>query len=200
MQQSIILSTAYLPPIAYFQKIKQADGVYIEKHEYYIKQSYRNRCRLLSANGVVELSIPIVNSHNKQTITDVQISYAEKWQQQHWRTIEYAYRNTPYFLYYEDDLAPFYEKKYSFLFDFNMALIAVLMKSFKLPTEIYFTEEYSTEGSPIDYRNSIHPKNKIQECSFKTYPQLYTEGKIFKSNLSVIDLLFNVGTNAGEYL
>lgn len=200
MQSNTILSIAYLPPVEYFQKIKQADDVYIEKHEYYIKQSYRNRCRVLSANGVVELSIPIVNTHNKQIITDVQLSYAEKWQPQHWRTIKYAYRSTPYFMYYEDALAPIYEKKYTFLFDFNLALMQVLMQCFKLSTNIYFTEEYHALNSSTDYRNSIHPKSHISGLTSKIYPQLYTEGKIFEPNLSAIDLLFNAGTNAFRYL
>ena len=116
MQPVILLNLAYLPPVVWFQKIKQVDSVYIEKQEHYVKQSYRNRCHVLGANGVLPLTIPIISTHDKQLITDVKISYDEKWQQQHWRTIESAYRNSPYFIYYADALKPFYQKKYTFHF------------------------------------------------------------------------------------
>ncbi len=200
MQQETILSLAYLPPVAWFQKIKQVDAVYIEKHEHYVKQSYRNRCNVLGANGVLSLSIPVVATHDKQRISDVKISYDEKWQQQHWRTIESAYRNTPYFIYYADALESFYQKKYDFLFDYNMELIQLLMKNFKINTEVKFTETYDASTSPADYRISIHPKKGIDVASFKPYPQLFNEGKAFKANLSAIDLLFNAGPNAIDYL
>ena len=200
MQACTLLSIAYLPPVTWFQKIKQTNCVYIEKHEYYIKQSYRNRCQVLGANKLLSLSIPVLNTHHKQYIADIKISYVEKWQQQHWRTIEGAYRNTPYFIYYADALKPFYEKKHTFLFDFNVELIRLLVHNFKLSTEIKFTETYTDSGSVTDFRNAIHPKNKAEEVSFKTYPQLFNEGKPFKPNLSSIDLLFNTGPNANEYL
>ena len=200
MQPVTLLSIAYLPPVAWFQKIKQDTCVYIEKQEHYVKQSYRNRCLVLGANGVLPLSIPVVATQDKQRITDVKISYDEKWQQQHWRAIESAYRNTPYFIYYADALMSFYQKKYEFLFDYNMELIQLLMKNFKLNTEIKFTETYDVSTSINDYRNSIHPKKKIEEIPFKPYPQLFNEGEPFKANLSAVDLLFNAGPNAKDYL
>jgi hypothetical protein len=196
MQQETILSIAYLPPVAWFQKIKQVDSVYIEKQEHYVKQSYRNRCHVLGANGVLSLSIPIIATHDKQLISDVRISYDEKWQQQHWRSIESAYRNTPYFIYYADALKPFYQKKYDFLFDYNMELVQLLLQKFKLNTEIKFTEDYNASTYTNDYRNTIHPKKEIDEIAFKPYPQLFNEGQPFKANLSCIDLLFNTGPNA----
>ncbi len=200
MPQEPILSIAYLPPVAWFQKIKQADSIYLEKCEHYVKQSYRNRCNVFGANGVLSLSIPVVATHDKQCINDVKISYDEKWQQQHWRTIESAYRNTPYFIYYADELKPFYQRKYEFLFDYNMELISLLMKKFKLNNEIRFTEIYDVSGYTNDYRNTIHPKKDIEEAIFIPYPQLFNEGQPFKANLSSIDLLFNTGPNAKDYL
>jgi len=200
MQPVTLLSLAYLPPVAWFQKINEIDCVYIEKQEHYVKQSYRNRCHVLGTNGVLSLSIPVVAIHDKQPISDVKISYDEKWQQQHWRSIESAYRNTPYFIYYVDTLKPFYQKKYEFLFDYNIELIQWLMKNFKLSTEIKYTETYDALTSPNDYRNSIHPKKEIEEASFKTYLQLFNEKYPFKANLSAIDLLFNAGPNSIDYL
>jgi len=197
---TVILSTAYLPPVAYFKRIKEADSVYIEKHEHYLKQSYRNRCNVFGANGVLSLSIPVINAHDKEIITDTKISYAEKWQQQHWRTIESAYRNSPYFIYYADALKPFYQKKYTFLFDFNMELFQLLINNIKLNAEIKFTETFDKSNSLEDFRYSIHPKNEIVALNFKTYPQLFSEKFPFVPNLSCIDLLFNAGPYAKDYL
>lgn len=200
MQSPFIFSTAYLPPVAYFQKIKEASVACIEKHEHYIKQSYRNRCNVMGANGVLSLSIPVINVHDKEIITDTKISYAENWQQQHWRTIESAYRNSPYFIYYADGLKPFYQKKHTFLFDFNAELLQLLIHSFKLSIEIKFTETFNKENFPEDYRYSIHPKKEINEADFKPYSQLFSEKFPFVPNLSSIDLLFNVGPYAKDYL
>lgn len=197
---TVILSTAYLPPVAYFKRIKEADSIYIEKHEHYLKQSYRNRCNIFGANGVLSLSIPVINAHDKEIITDTKISYAEKWQQQHWRTIESAYRNSPYFIYYADALKPFYQKKYTFLFDFNTELLQLLINNLKLNSEIKFTETFDKSNPSEDYRYSIHPKNEIKEVDFKTYSQLFSEKFPFAPNLSSIDLLFNAGPHAKDYL
>jgi hypothetical protein len=195
-----ILSTAYLPPVEYFKKIKEADHVLIEKHEHYIKQSYRNRCNVFGANGVLSLSIPVINAHDKEIITDTKISYAEKWQQQHWRTIESAYRNSPYFIYYADALKPFYQKKYTFLLDYNTELLQLLINNFKLDMELKFTETFDKLNSSEDFRYSIHPKNEIKATDFKNYSQLFNDKYPFMPNLSSIDLLFNTGPYAKDYL
>jgi WbqC-like protein len=196
----VVLSTAYLPPVEYFKKIKEVDSIYIEKHEHYLKQSYRNRCNVFAANGVLSLSIPVVNTHDKEIVTDTKISYAEKWQQQHWRTIESAYRNSPYFIYYADALKPFYQKKYSFLFDFNTELLRLLINNFKLNAELKFTETFNKSNLLEDYRYTIHPKNKTEAVNFKIYPQLFNDKFPFAPNISGIDLLFNVGPHAKDYL
>jgi hypothetical protein len=198
--QSVILSTAYLPPVEYFQKINRAESIYLEKHEHYVKQSYRNRCRVFGANGVLPLSIPVIHVHDKEIITEKKISYTESWQQQHWRTIESAYRNSPYFIYYADALEPIYQKKHEFLFDFNLALLQFLLHSFKISREINFTESFHKVGLEGDYRYSIGPKNKTEESNFTAYSQLFGDKYGFKANLSSIDLLFNVGPYAKEYL
>ncbi|MEO8762326.1 MAG: WbqC family protein [Bacteroidia bacterium] len=196
----VVLSTAYLPPIQYFQKINQFDFFYIEKHEHYVKQSYRNRCNVFGANGVLSLSIPVIHLHDKEIITDKKISYSENWQQQHWRTIESAYRNSPYFIYYADTLKPFYEKKHTFLFDYNVELLQFILNSFKMKVEMKFTETFEKTNSLEDFRNTINPKNKAEATEFKPYSQLFSNKHNFQPNLSAIDLLFNAGPHSKDYL
>ena len=196
----VVLSTAYLPSVQYFQQINKAETIYIEKHENFVKQSYRNRCNVFGANGVLALSIPVIHASDKELITEKKISYSENWQQQHWRTIESAYRNSPYFIYYADALKPFYEKKYEFLFDYNLELLKFLLNNFKIKTEIKFTETFDKSILLEDYRYSISPKNKIEESDFKKYPQLFSDKHNFQPNLSGIDLLFNAGPYSKDYL
>ncbi len=196
----VVLSTAYLPPVQYFQQINKAETIFIEKHENYVKQSYRNRCNVFGANGVLALSIPVIHLSDKERITEKKISYTENWQQQHWRTIESAYRNSPYFIYYADALKPFYEKKYQFLFDYNLELLQFLLNSFRIKTEISFTETFNKSIATDDYRYTINPKNNAEATEFKTYSQLFSDKHNFQPNLSGIDLLFNMGPYSKEYL
>ena len=196
----VVLSTAYLPSIQYFQQIYKAEIICIEKQEHYVKQSYRNRCNVFGANGVLSLSIPVIHVSDKEIITDKKISYAENWQQQHWRTIESAYRNSPYFIYYADALKPFYQKKYQYLFDYNVELLQFLLNSFKIKVELKFTETFDKSAQANDFRYTIHPKNKIEKTGFKTYSQLFSDKHNFQPNLSTIDLLFNAGPHSKDYL
>ncbi len=195
----MLLSTAYLPPIEYFQKIVGAEIVSVEKHEYFVKQTYRNRCHISGANGVMALSIPLINEHEKTLITEKKISYKENWQHQHWRSIKSAYANSPYFIYYSDELILFYEKKYDFLFDYNTELLQAVLKLLKIKIELKFTEIFEKQVEN-DFRNSISPKENVAIKNFKTYTQVFSDKHGFKPNLSIIDLLFNVGPEAGEFL
>jgi len=195
----MILSSAYLPPIEYFQKIISAESVIIEKHEHFVKQTYRNRCCILGSNGIQSLSVPLLNTHEKTLISEKKISYAQNWQRLHWRSISSAYANSPYFIYYSDELQPFYEKKFEFLFEYNTELLNVLLKLLKIKTEIKFTEAFSGETSN-DFRNTISPKNKTGKQNFKPYTQVFSDKHPFTPNLSLIDLLFNMGPDAKEFI
>ena len=122
-----IFSIAYFPPIDYLLEMKNADHVLIEAHENYQKQTYRNRATILTGSGLYDLIIPIVR-HSEKQIREVRIDNCTPWQRNHWKTIESAYNNSPYFLYYRDFFEPFFQKKYDFLFDFNMDLLHLLRK------------------------------------------------------------------------
>ena len=208
----MILSTAYLPPIEYFQKIVSVQSITIEKHEHFIKQTYRNRCHILGANGLQVLSIPLVNTHEKTLICDKRISYTQDWQKLHWRSIASAYANSPYFIYYCDELKVFYENKFEFLFDYNTELLKVILKLLKIQTGLKFTDTYQDirelemlkqvqhDGECRDFRNTISPKNEIAPASLKPYSQVFSDKHVFMPNLSIIDLLFNMGPDSVECL
>ena len=117
------LSSAYLAPVEYYTKLVTYDKIYIEQHDHYMKQTYRNRCTIAGPDGEIALSIPIIKPENlKCPMKDIRISDHGNWRHMHWNAIESAYNSTPFFEYYRDDFYPFYEKKYVFLADFNEEL------------------------------------------------------------------------------
>ncbi len=193
----------YLPPVAFFSELLQhKNNFLIEQKEHFPKQTYRNRARIYSPEGALTLVVPVEKgSKNHREIKDVKISYDFNWQRLHWLGLQACYRSSAYFEYYEGDFAPFYEeKKYMFLFDYNEALLRLLLKLMKLDLAISFTDEYQPDLPPErDFRKSIHPK---QEYNFqqKTYFQVFDDRKGFLKNLSIVDLLFNQGPNTLAYL
>lgn len=196
---AVLLSSSYLPPVNWFKAVISNEIVFIEKHEHFQKQSYRNRCEILSANGKLNLSIPLLKQGNKELITDKRISYSENWQQNHWRAITSAYKNSPYFEFFEDDFKPFYSNRHEFLFDYNLQLINTVLKILRVKKTLQFTETYSKEFEGIDLRSSIHPKI-IPPVPSQSYLQVFSDKFEFTANLSVIDLLFNQGLNSLKYL
>ena len=196
---SICLTTAYLAPVEYYSAIANADEIYLENCDYYTKQTYRNRCHIAAANGVMALTIPVEKSGSDKILTkDVRISAHNDWQNQHWRSIESAYNSSPFFEYYKDDLMPLYEKKWSFLWDFNWELHQKIMELLELEKEIQFTTKYQHElvSGTMDLRESIHPKKPNLQNKTTPYYQVFEQKLGFKSNLSIIDLLFNMGNES----
>ncbi len=195
----VYLSTAYLAPMEYYSAMAKSDIVYLENCDYYVKQTYRNRCHIATANGAMVLSIPVEKQGNEKVLTrDVRISEHNNWQQHHWRSIESAYNSTPFFEYYKDDLFPFYEKKWDFLMDFNLEIQHKILELIDLSPEIVFTEVYQTnlENSVSDLRDSIHPKRNNTIIESKPYYQVFQQKFGFQPGLSIIDLLFNMGNES----
>jgi hypothetical protein len=200
--KSIILSTTYLGPIEYFAKVALNDDIILDPYENYIKQTYRNRCLIATANGKFPLIIPVNRPNGNHTkVKDVQISYFEKWQQLHWRTLNTAYSHSPFFLFYQDVFKPFYHKQYKYLVDFNEALFQTVLDLLKLKPQHSFSDKYieTIDLNSTDYRNSFSPKKK-SETIFPNYIQVFEEKHGFIPNLSIIDLLFNEGPASIEYL
>ncbi len=197
--KTTLLSTAYLPPIEYVLKCVH-EPVMLETHENYLKQSYRNRALIATANGVQVLSIPVVHVSSKMPILDVRIDYAMPWQRLHWKSIDTAYSGSPYFFYFQDYIRPFYEKRYEFLFDFNLELMQVILKlfgkDFQPQRTSEFIDDYSQREDVEDLRNAIHPK-RCKEAGYpfshKPYTQIFEDRIGFVPNLSIVDYLFNEG-------
>lgn len=201
--QSILLELQYLPCVQYFSKWLKYPSVLIEQHENYIKGSYRNRCHIAGVNGMLRLSIPLLKGKNEQqSIREVRIAYHESWQTQHWNSIASAYGNAPYYEHYVDEIAPFYKKKYEYLFDLNRDLLQCLLALIGLSTELTFTSSFKkNSGNDIfDFRNGIFPKKHRQkeDSGFRpvSYAQVFTEKNGFLPNLSILDLLFCTGPQA----
>lgn len=201
---NIYLSSAYLAPIQYYAKFLIADSIYIEQHDNYIKQTYRNRCSIVSANGAIALSIPVEHSSKEKVqMKDIRIAEHGNWQHMHWNAIVSAYNSSPFFEYYQDDFYPFFHKKYSFLFDLNEELRELILSllKIKLP-EISYTEEYKMDFSSheLDLRETIHPKKDWTELDphFNSVPyyQVFDQKFGFIGNMSILDLLFNMGNES----
>ena len=207
MQQcnNVILSTAYFPPVQYFSKILNYDSVIIEQHENFSKQSYRNRCNILSPNGKQTLSIPVEKiSGSKQLIKNIRIDYKNDWPGIHFKSLQTAYLSSPFYEFYIDAFKPFFEKKYKFLFDLNLEIIQTILSEIQIAKQPELSKQYNASYNFPDFRNIIHPKEKFQteDRTFKPikYAQVFSDKYGFIANLSVLDLLFNEGPNTENIL
>jgi hypothetical protein len=195
MPPEVYLSTAYLAPVQYYAKLYRYGSAAIEACEHYPKQTYRNRCIIAGANGPLTLSVPVAQSPNPKTLTrDIRISGHGNWQRLHRQALLSAYNMSPFFEYYADDFMPLYEKNFTFLIDFNDSLCRLACALLDLQPAIRLTTTYNP-SPPNDFRNAISPRHPQPDIHFRPAPyyQIFASRLGFLPNLSIVDLLFNVG-------
>jgi len=196
-----LIHPTYFPNMAHFVAIANADAVIFEIEDNFLKQTYRNRTIIYGANGKLSLNIPVIHTQkNRQKYKDVKIFNEEKWQDHHWKSLLSAYRTSPFFEYYEDELQPLFSLKAEYILDFNFKCFETISECLQLElntskTEIFQKEVKNTE----DFRYLVNAK-KDNLKPFETYNQVFQEKHGFINNLSILDLLFNEGPNALNYL
>ena len=206
-KSSILMEVQYLAPVQYYCKLMQYETVFLEQHENYRKGSFRNRCQIATANGVIGLSIPLQKGKNQQTnIRNVKIDNNSNWQTIHWRSIYTAYGKSPFFEYYQDDIYAIYEKKSDLVFDFCLEMQELLLSLLGLAPNIQYTSAFEriVTDDTLDFRNIILPKNYAENRNpnfwATPYPQVFEDRLGFLPNLSILDLLFCAGPEALAYL
>jgi hypothetical protein len=202
----ILLSTAFFGPVSYFTYLSASDNCTLEQHEHFIKQTYRNRAVILGANGPVSLIVPVEKGRaQKVRIKDLRIAYDEEWQRNHWRTIFSAYNSSPFFEYYADEIEPFFRKKHTFLFDFNLKITQTILDILDISKSLQLTESFEQiSAETLNLREKISPKahrNTADErLMLQPYTQVFSEKFGFIPDLSILDLLFNEGPSAHSIL
>lgn len=205
MPGPLLLSTAYFAPVHFYARYLNHNEVYLEQHENFTKQTYRNRCELLTGNGKVALVVPVVKGRGpKISVKDIEVSYDTEWQHNHWQTIVSAYNSSPYFEYYQDEIEPFFQRKFRFLLDLNLKIHEIICEFIEVENKLILTEDFEKvpEGT-LNLREEISPKIKqIIDAEFhpQQYIQVFAERFEFIPNLSILDLLFNEGPNAYDVL
>ena len=206
-----LLQTTYFGPIQWYQKLYRYDQTLIEQYDTYQKQTYRNRCVIATANGLQALTVPV--EHNVQRsmfnvqCKDLRISDHNQWRRVHWNALQSAYSESPFFDYYADDIRPFFEKKYEFLVDFNEAIRQTVCDLLDIQPKVEYTSSFlsplTSHLSPLDdFREVINAKHPQADADFqpRRYWQVFEGKHGFQANLSILDLLFNMGNEAVFYL
>ena len=207
----LLTELAYNPPIAFFRALRPAQQLLLEAQENYRKQTYRNRCLILTAQGVQPLTVPVLDGNRSEKVktAEILIDYRQQWVHRHWRTLQTAYGSSPYFDYYADYFRDIYLQKPLRLFDLNLALLHLLLRCLRLPVPVELTATYEPTypASVLDFRDCLTPKNNLlaRQPDFpaefsrpRPYQQAFGAG--FVPGLSLLDLLFMQGPAAGDYL
>ncbi len=196
-----ILSSAYLAPVSYYVQLHRYETTWTEVCDNYQKQTYRNRCTIASANGPLPLSIPVAKAEDlKVQMKDVRISEHGNWRHHHWNALQSAYMNSPFFEYYADEFLPFYSKRWEFLVDFNEELQRKVCELIDISPCVRRTECYEAKPrNADDFRERIHPR-RPSVVQTDAYYQVFASRFGFIPDLSIVDLLFNMGPESVLYL
>lgn len=196
-----VLSTAYFPPIIWMAYLYQKKEILIDTHETYAKQSYRNRTQIATATGAMNLSIPVKKPNGNQTKTfNIQVDTHQKWASLHWKSIKTAYQSAPFFLFYQDEIEAILKKKFHTLIDLNEHITKELASMIGFQADFKYSEDFiALENAENDFRFHIHPKKQLA-IEFPPYYQIFDEKHQFIPNLSILDLLFNLGPESISYL
>lgn len=195
----VLLTSAYLPPVQYFSKLYASPCIYLETYEHYVKQTYRNRALIAGPNGVQALTIPVEHEYSKRPATrDIRLSDHGNWQHLHRNALQSSYEGSPYFEYYADDILPIYDREHRFLVDFNADFLHTICDLLNLKPNLLQTEAYADAQAlgAEDFREAIRPKiSHSIDKTFRSveYYQVFRPKHGFLENLSIIDLLFNMG-------
>lgn len=190
-------SSTYLAPLAWTRELLKYSSADIEAKESWQKQSFRNRAYLSGPQGLIMLNIPVDHQTTGGTIDEVRISYRENWQHNHWQAIKSAYGSSPFFESLSVELEPFYRDRYTLLLEFNNRLLQLILDWLQSDLQLSLTDDWVSER-PSDYREAFHPKP--EPPSFPEYPQVFQSDPAARGRLSVLDLLFNEGRAAHDYL
>ncbi|MBC3757578.1 WbqC family protein [Hyunsoonleella sp. SJ7] len=198
---SIVIHPTYFPNIAHFVALANARNITFEVFDNFVKQTYRNRTYIYGANGKLSLNIPVIFSQkNRQKYSEVEIFNADRWQLNHWKSLESAYRTSPFFEFYEDELKHLFFEEATYLMDFNLKCFEVICECLQLEIDYSKTASFEKEiGNKSDFRYLVNAK-KSYSFDFETYTQVFENKHGFIPNLSILDLLFNEGPNAMNYL
>lgn len=196
----VLLSTTYFGPVQWYQKLHRAETVDIEQWESFQKQTYRNRCEIATTQGIQAMTVPIIRG-TSPLIKDIKISDHGNWRHLHWNAIKSAYGESPFFDYYQDEIRPFFEKRWDYLLDFNEAIRETMCELVDIRPKVGYTTAYQ-QAAIADYRESINPKHPAPDPDFtpKPYYQVYAQKHGFLPNLSILDLLMNMGPESIFYL
>lgn len=199
----VLLSSTYFGPVQWYGKLAHFPVVLIDAHEHFVKQTYRNRCIIPTTGGRQVLTVPTERANgSKQLMSEVRISDHGDWRRIHWNALTSAYGESPFFDYYADDLRPFFEKRWTFLYDFNMEITLKMCELLDISPCILPTHDYQATPDAPDLRHVIDPKHPLPDPDFspRRYYQVYEQKHGFLPNMSILDLLMNEGNEAILYL
>ena len=197
---SLLIHPTFFPNVAHFAAMIQTQDLVFEVCDNYQKQTYRNRASIYGANGKLNLNVPVIYSQsNRQLYKDVAIFNDDNWQLQHLKSLESAYRTSPFYEFYIDELMPIFTEDINTIMALNLKCISIIFNCLQLPLHYRLTTEFNTSTEYIDARALSNSRKETQQ-SFTPYRQVFDNKFGFLSNLSILDLLFNEGPNAEMYL